>query len=115
MSGHPLLLTGGGDWERFTFAGACNEPVPSNWRSACRRRAGHGGRHHYWSPMTGMGRGRQPRPTTDDDGVTHQMVWEWPAPHWAGDARMLHRSAYVAPATTDRLMVEAIRRREPRP
>jgi hypothetical protein len=102
-----LMLTGGVDWERYTFRGACNEPVPNNWKNACRRRAGHSGAHHTWDPRTGTDKGRHPRPFVDGPAVD---AWNTGARR---EARMLRgHGAYVAPATTDRLMVAAIRSRE---
>lgn len=110
-----LMLTGGGELERYTFAGACNEPVPNNWKNACRRRAGHHGEHHYWDPRTGTGKSRHPLPFRDNElpfvEVPTVYTWGKPGPF---TVRMLHRSAYVAPASTDRLMVAAIKARENR-
>jgi hypothetical protein len=107
----PRMLTGGNDFERYTFAGACNEPVPNNWKNACRRVAGHGGKHHSWDPRTGTDKGRHPLPFSDDEGHPIPAVDAWPGRPY--DVRMLRgHGAYVAPVTTDRLMVEAIRRRE---
>jgi hypothetical protein len=106
-----LMLTGGGDWERYTFANACNEPVPNNWKNACRRRAGHSGRHHTWDPRTGTDKGRHPYPFRDDDGRRIPAVDAWPGQPY--ETRMLSgHGAYVAPAATDRLMVASIRSRE---
>ena len=108
-----LVLTGGGDWERYTFAGACNEPVPNNWKNACRRRAGHAGLHHTWDPRTGTDKGRHPKPVYDAEGRRYQTVWTWgPGASMHDYVRMLHRNAYVAPILTDRLMVAAIKGRE---
>ena len=105
------MLTGSGDWERFTFAGACNEPVPNNWKNACRRRAGHPGVHHTWDPRTGTGKARHPYPFRDEDGAPIAAVDAWPGVRH--EVRMLRgHGAYVAPVKTDRLMVAAIRRRE---
>ena len=111
MTGASLLLTGGGDWERYTFAGACNEPVPSNWRNACRRRAGHSGPHHYWDPRTGTDKGRHPTPFSGPNFERIPTVYSWPGRRH--DTQMLRgHGAYVAPATTDRLIVEATKSRE---
>jgi hypothetical protein len=109
------MLTGGGDFERYTFESACNEPVPNNWKNACRRVVGHGGRHHTWDPRTGTDKGRHPFPFYDEAGNRIAAVDAW------GDGRLREtrmlrgHGAYVAPAETDRLMVVAIRAREPSP
>ena len=50
-----------GSFVRHIIEGACNEPQPWNWYSACRRKAGHYGPHHTWDPSTGMVKGRYPR------------------------------------------------------
>jgi hypothetical protein len=107
------LLTGGGDWERYTFRGACNEPQPSNWQNACRRWAGHSGAHHTWSPRTGMDRRRHPYPAVDMTGRRREMVIAWGKPDGRiRDVWMLGRRAYVAPLRTDAEMVAAIKKRE---
>lgn len=106
-----LMLTGGGGMGRYTFAGACNEPMPSNWKNACRRRAGHPGPHHTWDPRTGTDKRRHPYPFYDDAGVRFEAVTVWPGR--LHEARMLRgHGAYVAPHATDRLMVAAIKARE---
>jgi hypothetical protein len=106
------LLTGGGAFERFTFAGACNEPVPFNWKNACRRRVGHPGLHHTWDPRTGTDKGRHPFPFWDANGERIEAVEAWGNGR-VHDRRMLRgHGAYVAPVATDRLMVAAIRARE---
>lgn len=107
-----LMLTGGGDWERYTFAGACNEPVPYNWQDACRRRAGHPGPHHSWNPRTGTDKGRHPFPVYDDAGRKWVTVDAWPTPLHHTTRMLRGHGAYVAPAATDRLIVAAIRARE---
>jgi hypothetical protein len=109
------MLTGGGDWERYTFEGACNEPVPSNWKNACRRHAGHPGLHHTWDPRTGTDKGRHPLPFVGENGERIESVDTWGSREYRSftGARMLRgHGAYVAPKETDRLMVAAIRARE---
>lgn len=107
----PVLLTGGGDWERYTFAGACNEPMPNNWKNACRRKEGHGGLHHSWDPRTGTNKGRHPLPAIYR-GRRVYMVDTWGREGSVREARMLSRGAYAAPIVGDRLMVAAIKARE---
>lgn len=108
-----LMLTGGGDWERFMVVGACNEAMPNSWKNACRRKTGHAGLHHTWDPRTGTDKGRHPLPVYDEAGRRYQTVWAWGAVGpLRGHARMLHRSAYVAPRITDRFMVATIKSRE---
>ena len=110
------MLTGGGDWERYTFAGACNEPLPNSWKNACRRRSGHSGLHHTWDPRTGTDKGRHPMPLYDADGRRYEAVTVWgPGAPLIRERRMLSRTAYVAPITTDRQMVAAIKSRERMP
>jgi len=110
------MLTGGGDWERYTFAGACNEPEPHSWKNACRRRAGHTGLHHTWDPRTGIDRGRHPLPFRDEDGAPIPAVLTWGFHEMKRDRPMLRgHGAYLAPRLTDRLMVIAIKAREPQP
>jgi len=106
------MLTGGGDWERYTFAGACNEPVPGNWKNACRRRAGHPGLHHTWDPRTGTNKGRHPLPFVGQNGERIEAVDAWGG-GWMRDIPMLRgHGTYIAPVETDRLMVAAIKARE---
>jgi len=109
-----LMLSGGGDFERYTFMGACNEPVPNNWKNACRRRAGHAGEHHSWDPRTGMDKGRHSLPYRTLAGRRVATVWAWGARTGHRTVRMLRHDAYVKPILTDRLMVEAIKSRERR-
>lgn len=106
-----LLLTGGGDWERYTFAGACNEPRPSNWSEACRRRAGHTGLHHSWHPRTGTDRGRHPLPFVGDRGEI-PAVEAWGTGRIRDIPMLRGHGAYVAPRATDRLIVAAVQARE---
>lgn len=106
------LLTGGGDWERYTITGACNEPLPSNWANACRRVAGHGGEHHTWDPRTGMDRRRHPLPAYDISGKRVSMVLAW-GNGYTHETRMLRgHGAYVASSRVDRLIVKAKKARE---
>jgi len=107
-----LMLTGGGDWERYTFFGACNEPLPNSWKMACRRRAGHGGSHHTWDPRTGTDRGRHPYPFRDAHGRRIEAVVTW------GTGSLMHvpmlrgHGAYIAPSRSDRLIISTIQARE---
>lgn len=106
------LLTGGGDWERYTVAGACNEPLPNNWALACRRVAHHSGEHHTWNPRTGTDKGRHPLPFRDYSRHAIPAVTAW-GNGSMHDVRMLRgHGAYVAPITIDRLIVRAVKGRE---
>jgi hypothetical protein len=107
-----VLLSGGGDWERYTFVGACNEPVPNNWKDACRRRAGHPGLHHTWDPRTGTDKGRHPLPFYDEAGDRIEAVDAWGDGRLRSTRMLRGHGAYVAPLETDRRMVAAIKARE---
>jgi hypothetical protein len=70
-----------GSFVRHLIEGACNEPEPWNWYSACRRRAGHPGAHHTWDPRTGIDHARHPYAVYDEAGRRFLMVTTYPGPN----------------------------------